>query len=97
MKVETDMATGFVKRRVATVLSIDGGGIRGIIPGSLLAFLESKLQVVNLLTKPCPFPSFSFHLFVYAYALLFVRSWTGHRQGLQIILTSLLGRALVDW
>ncbi|KAG6768064.1 hypothetical protein POTOM_026961 [Populus tomentosa] len=41
------MATGFVKRRVATVLSIDGGGIRGIIPGSLLAFLESKLQELD--------------------------------------------------
>lgn len=47
MKVETDMATGFDKRRVATVLSIDGGGIRGIIPGSLLAFLESKLQELD--------------------------------------------------
>ncbi|KAG6766947.1 hypothetical protein POTOM_028126 [Populus tomentosa] len=41
------MATGFVKRRMATVLSIDGGGIRGIIPGSLLAFLESKLQELD--------------------------------------------------
>ncbi|KAG6766949.1 hypothetical protein POTOM_028128 [Populus tomentosa] len=41
------MATGFGKRRVATVLSIDGGGIRGIIPGSLLAFLESKLQELD--------------------------------------------------
>jgi len=29
-----------------TVLSIDGGGIRGIIPGILLAFLESELQVI---------------------------------------------------
>ena len=28
-----------------TVLSIDGGGIRGIIPGTILAFLESELQV----------------------------------------------------
>nr|XP_034896820.1 patatin-like protein 2 [Populus alba] len=27
-----------------TVLSIDGGGIRGIIPGTILAFLESELQ-----------------------------------------------------
>lgn len=34
-------ATG---RRV-TVLTIDGGGIRGLIPGTILAFLESKLQV----------------------------------------------------
>ena len=30
---------------MVTVLSIDGGGIRGVIPGTLLAFLESKLQV----------------------------------------------------
>ncbi|GMN29966.1 hypothetical protein TIFTF001_002637 [Ficus carica] len=30
-----------------TVLSIDGGGIRGIIPGTLLAFLESKLQELD--------------------------------------------------
>ena len=28
-----------------TILSIDGGGIRGIIPGTILAFLESELQV----------------------------------------------------
>ncbi|CAL8172574.1 unnamed protein product [Prunus armeniaca] len=29
---------------LTTVLSIDGGGIRGIIPRVMLAFLESKLQ-----------------------------------------------------
>ena len=28
-----------------TVLSIDGGGIRGLIPGTILSFLESELQV----------------------------------------------------
>ncbi|XXG70772.1 hypothetical protein AAC387_Pa07g0177 [Persea americana] len=32
---------------VITVLSIDGGGLRGIIPGTLLAFLESKLQELD--------------------------------------------------
>ena len=32
-----------------TVLSIDGGGIRGIIPATILAFLESELQVDNFL------------------------------------------------
>ena len=26
-----------------TILSIDGGGIRGIIPATILAFLESQL------------------------------------------------------
>ena len=30
-----------------TVLSIDGGGLRGIIPGAILAFLESQLQVTE--------------------------------------------------
>ena len=30
---------------LVTVLSIDGGGIRGIIPGTMLSFLESELQV----------------------------------------------------
>ncbi|XP_062157794.1 patatin-like protein 2 isoform X2 [Alnus glutinosa] len=28
-----------------TVLSIDGGGIRGLIPGTILSFLESELQL----------------------------------------------------
>ncbi|KAL4649705.1 hypothetical protein ACB092_01G034400 [Castanea dentata] len=30
-----------------TVLSIDGGGIRGIIPGIILSFLESELQKID--------------------------------------------------
>ncbi|XP_057975420.1 patatin-like protein 2 isoform X2 [Malania oleifera] len=30
-----------------TILSIDGGGIRGIIPGILLSFLESELQKLD--------------------------------------------------
>uniref|UniRef100_A0A803PF05 Patatin n=1 Tax=Cannabis sativa TaxID=3483 RepID=A0A803PF05_CANSA len=34
-------------KKVFTVLSIDGGGIRGIIPGTILAFLESKLQELD--------------------------------------------------
>ncbi|PON39814.1 Patatin-related protein [Parasponia andersonii] len=29
------------------VLSIDGGGIRGILPGTMLSFLESKLQELD--------------------------------------------------
>ncbi|PRQ27634.1 putative galactolipase [Rosa chinensis] len=32
---------------LVTVLSIDGGGIRGIIPGTLLSFLESELQKLD--------------------------------------------------
>ncbi|XP_075653169.1 patatin-like protein 2 isoform X2 [Castanea sativa] len=35
------------KGKMVTVLSIDGGGIRGIIPGILLGFLESKLQELD--------------------------------------------------
>ena len=33
------------KGNLITVLSIDGGGVKGIIPATFLAFLESKLQV----------------------------------------------------
>ncbi|XP_057497236.1 patatin-like protein 2 [Actinidia eriantha] len=33
--------------KMLTVLSIDGGGIRGIIPGTILDFLESKLQELD--------------------------------------------------
>ena len=38
--------------QLVTILSIDGGGIRGIIPGTILAYLESQLQVC-LLNKCC--------------------------------------------
>ena len=31
-----------------TILSIDGGGIRGVIPGTILDFLESELKVDTL-------------------------------------------------
>ncbi|KAF5197441.1 Patatin-like protein [Thalictrum thalictroides] len=34
-------------RKMVTILSIDGGGVRGIIPGTILAFLESKLQELD--------------------------------------------------
>ncbi|XP_035548306.1 patatin-like protein 2 [Juglans regia] len=40
-------STGLAKGNMVTVLSIDGGGIRGIIPGTLLCFLESKLQELD--------------------------------------------------
>ncbi|KAF4401884.1 hypothetical protein G4B88_017396, partial [Cannabis sativa] len=33
--------------KLFTVLSIDGGGIRGIIPATLLTFIESKLQELD--------------------------------------------------
>ncbi|KAJ8619046.1 hypothetical protein MRB53_015232 [Persea americana] len=32
---------------IVAVLSIDGGGLRGLIPGTILAFLESKLQELD--------------------------------------------------
>ncbi|KAF5468303.1 hypothetical protein F2P56_012466 [Juglans regia] len=34
-------------RNLTTILSIDGGGIRGIIPAAILAFLESQLQELD--------------------------------------------------
>ena len=37
--------------KLITVLSIDGGGIRGIIPGVILAFLEAQLQVISTFLK----------------------------------------------
>lgn len=36
-----------------TVLSIDGGGIRGLIPATILDFLESQLQVRIILELVC--------------------------------------------
>ncbi|WVZ67822.1 hypothetical protein U9M48_016851, partial [Paspalum notatum var. saurae] len=35
------------KGNLITVLSIDGGGVKGIIPSTFLAFLESKLQELD--------------------------------------------------
>jgi hypothetical protein len=40
------------KVKLVTVLSIDGGGVRGIIPATILAFLEEKLQVSVHLPRP---------------------------------------------
>ncbi|KAL0372376.1 UNVERIFIED_CONTAM: Patatin-like protein 2 [Sesamum calycinum] len=36
-----------VSGKLIRILSIDGGGIRGIIPGVILAFLESRLQMLD--------------------------------------------------
>ncbi|KAM3709352.1 hypothetical protein ACJW31_02G166200 [Castanea mollissima] len=41
------MAPDLAKAKMLTVLTIDGGGIRGIIPSVLLGFLESKLQELD--------------------------------------------------
>ncbi|KAL3722197.1 hypothetical protein ACJRO7_034549 [Eucalyptus globulus] len=40
-------SSGSLRGKMVTVLSIDGGGVRGIIPGTILAFLESKLQELD--------------------------------------------------
>ncbi|XP_059623825.1 patatin-like protein 3 [Cornus florida] len=45
--LQPQIASGLTKRKIVTVLSIDGGGIRGIIPGTLLANLESRLQELD--------------------------------------------------
>lgn len=42
---QTDQPPDF--DRYITVLSIDGGGIKGIIPAVVLDFLESQLQVIR--------------------------------------------------
>lgn len=45
-------AKGQVGKRI-TILSVDGGGVRGLIPATILAELEGKLQVLtrNILTS----------------------------------------------
>ncbi|CAH9101394.1 unnamed protein product [Cuscuta europaea] len=35
------------KGKVISILAIDGGGVRGIIPGTILAFLEAQLQKIE--------------------------------------------------
>jgi patatin-like phospholipase/acyl hydrolase len=42
------------KGKIVTVLSIDGGGVRGIIPATILAFLEGKLQVIIQIIPSSP-------------------------------------------
>lgn len=34
-----------------TILSIDGGGIRGILPGVILAYIEKQLQEKTMLFR----------------------------------------------
>lgn len=41
------VATSHVMGEMVTILSVDGGGIRGIIPATILAFLEDQLQAVT--------------------------------------------------
>lgn len=46
MILATTSSTSATLEDVVTILSIDGGGIKGIIPGVILEFLEGKLQVL---------------------------------------------------
>ena len=47
--------------KLITILSIDGGGVRGIIPGTILAFLESQLQVDYSL-HVCPYAKYTVYI-----------------------------------
>jgi hypothetical protein len=40
-----EIKSPFKKREMLTILSIDGGGVRGIIPATILEYLENELQV----------------------------------------------------
>ncbi|EEC83740.1 hypothetical protein OsI_29599 [Oryza sativa Indica Group] len=45
--VHAAVAAAVVREQsIVTVLSIDGGGVCGIIPGTILPFLEEKLQEI---------------------------------------------------
>ena len=37
--------------KLVTILSLDGGGVRGIIAGVILAYLEKQLQVIKPFLK----------------------------------------------
>jgi hypothetical protein len=50
---EVEQPSGDRGRRI-TILSIDGGGVRGIIPATMLAELESCLQVLTKKKKQNP-------------------------------------------
>ncbi|CAO2188592.1 unnamed protein product [Urochloa humidicola] len=50
--ISTPMSPPPVFGSIVTVLSIDGGGVRGIIPGTILAFLE--IHTARILTGQAP-------------------------------------------
>lgn len=73
-----------------TVLSIDGGGIRGIIPATILSFLESKLQVCTEITSSFNVVNYiEENLSIFLYGRLFNgsnRNWMERMLDLQITL-----------
>jgi patatin-like phospholipase/acyl hydrolase len=50
-----EQSKGSVGKRI-TILSIDGGGVRGLIPATILEELEAKLQVRKKVLNRCPIP-----------------------------------------
>ncbi|XP_042517686.1 patatin-like protein 2 [Macadamia integrifolia] len=46
-RVPRQIGTATNNQKLVTILSIDGGGVRGIIPATILAFLESRLQELD--------------------------------------------------
>ncbi|KAI3898002.1 hypothetical protein MKX03_027537 [Papaver bracteatum] len=45
--MESEMSPSGALGELVTVLSIDGGGVKGLIPGVVLAFLETELQKLD--------------------------------------------------
>ncbi|RZC54765.1 hypothetical protein C5167_013621 [Papaver somniferum] len=45
--MESEMSPSGALGELVTVLSIDGGGVKGLIPGVVLAFLEAELQKLD--------------------------------------------------
>lgn len=85
--------------KMVTVLSIDGGGVRGLIPATILAFLESKLQVSfsgsssTLLQRGNASLRCSYLLVDLVAGVIYLRSSTDRMQESQTILMWLLERA----
>lgn len=79
------------KLKLVTILSIDGGGIRGIIPATILAFLEAKLQVMEICSCSVSFMSGD-DASLSPPIVSVCRNWMVQMRGLQT--TSMLSRAL---
>jgi hypothetical protein len=81
-------------RKLVTILSIDGGGIRGIIPATILAFLEAKLQVIQISSSSVLFMS-SDDVSLGPPIVPMGRNWMGQMLGLQTTSMSSLALAPV--